>query len=202
MRSLYESLMDDDDVVLQRADNRALMHRVDKMLKSKTPDPELIKLLESKVAIYRVNDNKDLRNLISDYTKLVGNDCSLNWIDVSNVEYMGYTFLRSEFNGDISKWDVSKVESMRGTFEKSKFNGDISKWNVSKVEDMSGMFYYSEFNGDISKWNVSKVRDMSYMFSISKFNGDISKWNVSKVKQVDSIFRNCPIKEEYKPKFK
>ena len=178
MRSLYESLIDDDDVVLQRVNNRTLVYQVDEMLKSKTPNPELIKLLESKVAIYKVNDNRDLSNLISNYIKLVGSKYSLNWIDVSNVK------------------DMSNV------FFNSKFNGDISKWNVSNVLNMGSMFAISEFNGDISKWNVSKVENMRYMFCDSKFNGDISKWDVSRVECIVNIFRNCPIKEEYKPKFK
>ena len=45
---------------------------------------------------------------------------------------------------------------------------------------------------------------MSYMFAGSKFNGDISKWNVniSSVRNKLNMFTNCPIKEEYKPKFK
>ena len=226
MRNLYESLLDDDDTVLKRADNRTLAYQVDEMLKSKTPNPELIKLLESKVAIYKVNDNGDLRNLIFDYIKLVGNNCSLNWIDVSNVKDMKVMFYRDEFNGDISKWDVSNVKNMSYMFYHSEFNGDISKWNVSRVESMNYMFYYSKFNGDISGWNVSNVEDMSCMFTASKFNGDISKWNVSNVKDMSAmfyrsefnsdvskwdvskvsdnkfIFRNCPIKEEYKPKFK
>ena len=96
-------LLDDDDVVLQRANNRTLVYQVDKMLESKTPNPELIKLLESKVAIYKVDDNNDLRNLIVNYIKLAGNNCSLNWIDTSNITDMSYLFYDSKFNGDISK---------------------------------------------------------------------------------------------------
>ena len=42
-------------------------------------------------------------------------------------------------------------------FVKSKFNGDISKWDVSMLKDMNWMFYKSKFNGDISNWDVSKV---------------------------------------------
>ena len=35
-----------------------------------------------------------------------------------------------------------------------------------------------------------------------KFNQDLSKWDVSKVRYKIDMFDNCPIKEEYKPKFK
>ena len=35
-----------------------------------------------------------------------------------------------------------------------------------------------------------------------KFNHNIAQWNVKQVKYIDdNIFLNCPIKEEYKPKF-
>ena len=35
-----------------------------------------------------------------------------------------------------------------------------------------------------------------------KFNQDISGWNVSNVTNTAFTFDGCPIKEEYKPKFK
>ena len=83
-------------------------------------------------------------------------------------------------------------------------NQDISRWIVSRVTDMSYMFFRCvSFNQDISNWDVSKVADMCSMFTYCKsFNQDISKWNVSNVRQNYHIFDNCPIKEEYKPKFK
>lgn len=43
---------------------------------------------------------------------------------------------------------------------------------------------------------------MSYMFKHSKFDNDISKWNVYINCNTSDIFEDCPIKEEYKPKFK
>ena len=57
--------------------------------------------------------------------------------------------------------------------------------------------------GDISKWDVSKVTDMNSMFySCESFNQDISGWDVSSVIHSTYMFEKCPIKEEYKPKFK
>jgi len=43
---------------------------------------------------------------------------------------------------------------------------------------------------------------MRDMFSGSVFNSDISQWNVSNVTVKSCMFMECPIKEEYKPKFK
>ena len=126
--------------------------------------------------------------------------------NVSNVTDMAYMFTRCEnLNQDISKWGVSSVTDMSYMFfDCKKFNQDISKWNVSNVKDMSFMFQYCDsFNQDLSEWDVSKVTDMNGMFQGCKsFNKDISKWNVSKVKNNILMFLNCPIKEEYKPKFK
>ena len=65
---------------------------------------------------------------------------------------------------------------------------------------MSWMFDNSIFNGDISKWDVHNVERMFCMFSYSKFNGDISKWDVRNVRYTRNMFKDCPIKEEYKPK--
>ena len=133
---------------------------------------------------------------------------------------------------DISLWDVSKVKSMYAMFfacKKLESVGDLSKWDVSSVTDMSFMFYYCEnfnqnisklnvsnvtnmrsmfgvcesFNQDLSEWDVSSVSDMSFMFYKCKnFNQDISNWNVSNVRNNNYMFDNCPIKSEYKPKFK
>jgi hypothetical protein len=44
---------------------------------------------------------------------------------------------------------------------------------------------------------------MDGMFMMAKkFNQDISKWNIAKAPYSKNIFSWCPIKEEYKPKFK
>ena len=161
----------------------------------------------------------ELRNIIKDrYDKLGAGTkqkpIDFNDIDVSHIRYFCKGLL-GLFEGpkfkyiDISDWNVSKVTNMADMFFRCKdlkSVGDISKWDVSKVSNMRGMFY--ECNelksvGDISKWNVSNVTNMSYMFWYCKsLNQDLSDWDVSNVTNMRSMFGGCPIKEEYKPKFK
>ena len=142
--------------------------------------PELVKILENEVAYYKPHDYAELVKLIDRYIKAAGYNCSLNWIDTSEIDDMRNLFSFS--------------------YIACYFNGNISKWNVSNVKDMYGMFYGCDFNGNISDWDVSNVTNMSYMFySDKKFNQDISKWDVKKVSKYYDMFTACPIKPEYKP---
>ena len=162
----------------------------------------------------------ELRKIIKDRYNKLGpgtkqKPIDFNDIDVSNID----SFYNDKGIGifdsmdfkyiDISYWDVSNVKSMYDMFfacNKLKLAGDLSKWDVSKVTNMSGMFCGCnelEFIGDISKWNVSNVTNMRHMFKgYNNFNQNISNWNVSSVRNAGDIFHGCPIKDEYKPKFK
>jgi len=123
--------------------------------------------------------------------------------DVSRVKNMRVMFCVTTFNGDISDWDVSNVKDMSGMFcGAKKFNQDISRWEVGSVTNMNGMFYCApNFNQDISKWEVGSVSNMEDMFNgATSFNQNISDWVVDGVDKFDNIFKNCPIKEEFKPK--
>ena len=206
--------------------NVSLQYIISKIDKKEKLSQDEYCILMKHIGIYKVLDYNELEDLIKYFTKQFGNECNLNWIDVSNitdmnrmfsnsefngdisqwdvsnVTYMWAMFNKSKFNGDISQWDVSNVTTMESMFQGSKFNGDISQWNVNNVTNMKDMFYDSKFNNDISNWNVSNVTNMSYMFKFSMFNGDISKWDVSNVTDMYQMFIGCPIKEEYKPKFK
>ena len=159
----------------------------------------------------------ELRKIIEDRYDKLGpgteqDPIDFNDIDVSNIRSF-YKRLSGLFSAtkfkyiDISDWDVSNVTNMSSMFswcKELKSVGDISKWNVSNVADMSYMFYECEsFNQDLLNWDVSSVKDMSFMFYCCKsFKQDISNWNVSSVIDTKYIFINCPIKDEYKPKFK
>ena len=115
---------------------------------------------------------------------------------------------------DFNDIDVSNLDSFCnkyniGIFENTDFKYiDISYWDVSNVKSMRHMFHGCkklESVGDISSWDVSNVTDMSFMFYDCKeleSVGDISKWDVSNVRNKDIMFLYCPIKNEYKPKFK
>ena len=99
--------------------------------------------------------------------------------------------------------DTSNIKNIiEYAIKKLGDNADLNFIDVSKVTYMESLFEGSQFNGNISKWNVSNIEYMNCMFTDSKFNKDISKWNVSNVKYNKNIFGHCPIKDEYKPKFK
>ena len=140
-----------------------------------------------------VNSFDELRQIIEDRYDKLGhgtekNPIDFNDIDVSNLD----SFCNNEYTGifeninfkyiDISDWDVSNVKSMRSMFfmcNELKSVGDLSNWDVSNVTYMTGMFHGCE-----------------------NFNQDLSSWNLSKVRFKSGIFTDCPIKDEYKPKFK
>ena len=130
---------------------------------------------------YFPKDRKELKELMKKLMQERGDEGNFNDIDTSNVEYMDCLFSQThDFNGDITQWDTSSVTNMYAMFFHAKiFNQDISIWDTSKVKDMGYMFYHAE-----------------------KFNQDISRWDTSKVDKTYKIFSDCPIKEEYKPKFK
>ena len=98
----------------------------------------------------RPNTKQELKEIINETIKKEGNNCDLNFIDVSNMTDLSYLFGDSKFNGDISKWDVSKVEIMEGMFYNCyKFNGDISNWDVHNVTNMDKIFLLVGFRWEI-----------------------------------------------------
>ena len=148
----------------------------------------LEKLKISKVETkYRPKSKEELKNIIIKEIEANGLNCSLNHIDVSNINDMSFLFMRD------------KAAYYSGSLI-SDFDGDISGWNVSNVTDMSLLFYRSSFdgkNGDISDWNVSNVTDMTSMFAHSKFNGDISNWDVSNVTLETSQLDISPLNSDH-----
>ena len=157
-------------------------------------------------SIIKAKNTEHLKELIEIGQQLFGDDGNFNWIDTSEITNMpGLFFHNSNFNGHIELWDVSNVTNMEYMFAYAReFNQPIGDWDVSNVINMRGMFGYTyEFNQPIGDWNVSAVTNMYVMFENSgMFNQDISQWNVKNVKSHAYMFAYCPIKEEYKPKFK
>ncbi|WP_348704105.1 BspA family leucine-rich repeat surface protein, partial [Tenacibaculum sp. 190524A02b] len=82
----------------------------------------------------------DIRAMFFGCSSLGTTDVFDDW-DVSNITYMRYLFLGSNFNGDISNWEVNKVINMEGMFQNNKaFNQDLSGWDVSALRSAEDMF--------------------------------------------------------------
>lgn len=96
-------------------------------------------------AYYIVDSHEALRDVVHACCRVYGNECSLNWIDVSEITDMNQLFIKSRFNGDISRWDTGNVQNMWRMFYQAHFDGNISEWDVSRVLNMEEMFYYSNF---------------------------------------------------------
>ena len=125
---------------------------------------------------YFPKNKKELKDIIKERVDK-DRECDLNDVWVGDITDMNFLFHRSYFNGDISRWDVSNVEYMSDMFSESHFDGDISSWNVSNVKNMERMF-----NGAI------------------KFNQNLSSWTLYDERDGYSMFDDCPIKDQYKPK--
>ena len=86
---------------------------IDMLLRGQTPNIEFNII---KKPIYKIPDKRTLKVLIRSCMEMYGNDCCLNWIDVSEITDMSDMFAYSKFNVDISGWDVSSVTNMSGMF--------------------------------------------------------------------------------------
>ena len=137
----------------------------------------------------------ELRKIIIDRYYKLGPGTKQNPIDFNDIDV-------SNLDSFCNKYNI-------GIFEYTNFKYiDISYWNVSNVKSMGYMFAYCEelrSVGDISSWDVSNVTNMSHMFYMCeelKSVVDLSGWDVSNVRNHYIMFLYCPIKDEYKPKFK
>ena len=154
---------------------------------------------------YKPKDRNALKELLKRMIEVRGDEGDFNDIDTSEIKSMELLFaINNTFNGNISGWDVSKVKNMSGMFSSATaFNQDISNWDVLKVENMSGMFgWATSFNQPIGNWKFPNVTDMTGMFwGATSFDQNLSSWNLTGINK-NYIFKDCPIKDEFKPKKK
>ena len=165
MKTLYESILDDEDILTGKVRRDVIAKSIyKKLINQETLEQSELSWMNNNVSVLEVNEQQ-LKNLLSKLHKKYYN-ISLNWLDVSKIIDMSELFKYSKFNGDISKWDVSNVEYMKGMFKgATEFNQDISGWDVSNVADMSEMFMDAfKFNQDISNWKVSNVMSKMWVF--------------------------------------
>ena len=155
-----------------------------------TATKDEINELDSLVGVATPKNKVELRKIIEFYSENYP-ECTLNWLDVSQITDMSHLFDNTKYNGDISKWDTSNVTDMTYMFyEAHNFNQPIGDWDVSNVTDMSYMFCGAiKFNQPIGGWDTSNVIKMNYMFSNAfVFNKNISTWNVSRVTDMSYMF--------------
>ncbi|MBQ3944699.1 MAG: hypothetical protein II670_03700, partial [Alphaproteobacteria bacterium] len=109
--------------IVSFTDNNKKYHGNGFKVKERWPNNELLTPLEKA---------EELSNLIKTITKVRGNECSLNDIDVSNIHSFCFDsgtyglvgiFFRSDFDGDISGWNMSKARYTNYMFTQSNFTG-------------------------------------------------------------------------------
>ena len=127
---------------------------------------------------------------------------------IVNKNYKPYTYAPKTFD-ELRKIIEDRYDKLGpGTEQKPIDFNDIDVSNLDSFcnEKNNGIFERTYFKYiDISYWDVSNIKSMQCMFLMSnqlKSVGDLSNWDASNVTNMDFMFRNCPIKEEYKPKFK
>lgn len=82
---------------------------------------------------------------------------------------------KSAFKIIVNSW-LELSNAIKKIIRKNSIHCSLNDIDTSKIESMSDLFEYKKFDGDISKWDVRNVTDMRRMF------------------------KNCPIRDEYKPK--
>ena len=125
---------------------------------------------------------------------------------IINKDYRDNTIVVKSFD-ELRKIIEDRYDKLgAGTKENPIDFNDIDVSNLDSFcnDKNKGIFKETGFKYiDISDWDVSSVTDMSFMFNYClSFNQDISKWDVSNVIHSTYMFEKCPIKKEYKPKFK
>ena len=148
---------------------------------------------------YKPQTKEELKELIKDESIHLGDIDTTHITDMSNL-FENST--RNDFNG-VEKWNVSNVVDMSSMFDGAKkFNQPLISWNTSNVKNMKYMFYEAiSFNQPLNSWDTSNVEHMEYMFyGTESFNQDISSWIIKEYCDTDSMFENCLISEENKPR--
>lgn len=157
-------------------------------------------IISKSAKIYKITaeNSEQLKNIVKQEIEKLGENCDLNHIDVSQIEYFSFTFRLTKFNGDISKWNMSNAKELRSVFCGAiNFNCDLGNWDLSKCTCLNHAFAAApKFEGKgLEKWDVSNVIDFNHAFSSCRsFNRDISNWQINQnVSDMSSMFERCEI---------
>lgn len=124
---------------------------------------------------------KKLTNLSQAFAYAENIEADISKWDTSKVTFLYHTFIKVNFNNNLSKsignMDVSSVTDFTQCFAQAKGWFDLSKWNVNKAQTMESMFYNADiYDANINDWKVSHVKNIKHIFKFSSYEGDISSW--------------------------
>jgi hypothetical protein len=105
----YIEILSDDDIANDEALSLNIAKNVEWLLNGHSTNIDFNRIERP---IYKIRGRHKLRDLVQVCVETYGEDCNLNWIDVSGIRDFSDVFLSSPFNGDISKWDVSRAKNM------------------------------------------------------------------------------------------
>lgn len=137
------------------------------------------------------------------YLLFKGNYLNLNWIDVSGMTELPYTFQdwgndtnkhSTAFSRtandepiktiiDISGWDVKSVKTMEGIFKNTNIIIKAGGWELDSCINLREAFYKAKhIDKSIGTWKFKKLENLSSTFAYAEnIEADISKWDTSKV---------------------
>lgn len=152
-----------------------------------------------KPTVIVVPSSKELNEIVHNEIERLGNDTDLNHIDTSKVTSMQFTFYRTDFNGDVSKWNVENVTDFTFMFAANeKFDGYLGDWNMHSAILLDSMFNgATNFTGDgLEKWKdkLGNCKQFKYTFQNCKHlvGKQFENWILSKdLENVECMFQYC-----------
>lgn len=154
------------------------------------------------------------------YMLFNGHYLDLNWIDVSGMTELSYTFqdwggvdtkkVSTSFSKtsdeepirtiiDISAWDVKSVKKMEGIFKNTNIIIKAEGWELDACTSLREAFYKAKhIDKSIGTWKFKKLDNLSSTFAFAEnIKADISKWDTSKVVYLYHTFEKVALLDDF-----